>query len=141
MRRRPLSIRSAWTLWFLSLAFAGICVSVSEVFRRNQDGQIGVWHWALAVLGLWIVSSGYRFRRKLMLSSAKAASTGRLDTALMRWSAAQLFSFMSGINLVVCGSLADLSLHSPVWFGAAFYTAGVVLLLLYRPTSPLTATI
>lgn len=136
MAGRPLSIRSAWMIWTVSLVFAAVCVSLSEFLRGRSESQFGIWQWALVALGVWIVSSAYRFRRKCALRSAEAASRGAMDLAGRKRSAAQLFGLMSAINVVICGVLADLVLHSPVWFGASFYAVGVGQLLWYRPATP-----
>ncbi len=136
MDRRPLSLRSARMIWIVSLAFAAVVVCFAEFLSGAPDNQFGWSQWTVAALGIWSAWSGYSLRRKLMLRAAKAMSDGATDAGGRRWSAAQLIGIASAVSVVLWGFIADMILKSPRLLGGLLYAAGVVILVLYRPTNP-----
>ena len=136
MERRPVSLRSARLIWIVSLAFVAVVVSFAEFLGGASGNQLGWSQLTVAAMGIWSAWSGYSLRRKLMLRATTAMSEGAADAGGRKWSAAQLIGIASAVGVVLWGFVADVILKCPRLLGGVLYVAGVVILVLYRPTNP-----
>ncbi|HUX43531.1 MAG TPA: hypothetical protein VMV57_02155 [Terracidiphilus sp.] len=136
MKRKRLSLRSLRMIWVVSLVYAAVVVCFAEFMSGASKNQFAWPQWSVAALGIWTAWSGYSLRRKFMMLAARSFSAGATDTGGRRWSVAQLFGIASAESVVLWGLIADMVLKSPRFLGGFLYAAGMIILILYRPTNP-----
>jgi F0F1-type ATP synthase membrane subunit c/vacuolar-type H+-ATPase subunit K len=110
-------------------------------FGRDPGSNDWTWrHWLVTGLALWRALGGFRLRPRLLHRSEQLLTNDASNPkALKQWEAANFIGLASAESVVLWGSVVRMVLGGALWQGLLFYAAGLVLLLLWTPRMPITA--
>jgi hypothetical protein len=97
-------------------------------------------HWVVTGLALYGGIGGFVFRRTLMRRAEEALRKDASSSkGLRQWQAANIVPMTMAESIVVWGVVLQMVLGGALWQASFFYAGGLILLLLWMPRIPTTA--
>jgi F0F1-type ATP synthase membrane subunit c/vacuolar-type H+-ATPase subunit K len=98
------------------------------------------WHWLMVGLAVYAGLGGFLLRRRLIHRSESALAKDTSDPkALKQWEAGHLIALAMAEGIVVWGVVVRMVIGGTLWQASLFYATGFLLLLLWTPRMPSTA--
>jgi hypothetical protein len=126
------SLKQIQWIWLGALIFALCSVAFGYSYHREYAITLDWRHWTAVFLAVWMVLSGFSFRRILLRRASAAFSRNDSNGANRTWSVAQFACIMGSVSVVMWGVVVA-TFGSPQWFPYPFYFVGILLLILYKP--------
>ncbi|HEX4037324.1 MAG TPA: hypothetical protein VHX37_04625 [Acidobacteriaceae bacterium] len=131
---KPITLQTARFIWVAFLFAACAFIWISLIVRpRPQPAPPVALSWAFAAIGAVDIVLIGAIRRKVLAQSQERSMRGDSDAAQAAWSVAQLLGFAAALSIVLFGFVLSIMGASPPWTSVAFYIAGLLILLGYRP--------
>jgi hypothetical protein len=127
------SLKQIQGIWLAALIFEIFCIIFGKSHHQGYGASLDWRHWTVVFLTLWMVVSGFSFRRVLLQRSSAAFKRDDLIDANKKWTVAQLSSIASSVGVILWGLVARIAFSAPRWFPYFFYFVGILLLFVYRP--------
>jgi hypothetical protein len=130
-----MSLQAARIMWLVFLCAAGGIIVLAHMTRRSQPPTAPAPVFSrliAAVAAVDIVVIGL-IRRSLLQKSQEQVQRGDAAAGQINWSKAQALGFASGMSIVLFGFVVGMVGARPEWLSTAFYVAGLLILVAYRP--------
>ena len=129
-----MTLQAARVMWVAFLCSA--CAIIAVALRLKTHAAplpAASFVWSIAAVGvLDIVVLGI-IRRSQMVKADDLNKRGETEAGQKSWALAQLLGFAGGESIVLFGFLLSTMGARPEWFSVAFYVAGLLILVTYRP--------
>jgi hypothetical protein len=111
---------------------------VAEIDRDPGSDSWTLWHWLVTGLVLWMVFGATRIRSRLIARSRQALAKDASDPkALKPWVSGQIIGIAIAENIALWGLVVRMVLGGAFWQALLFYTASLILLLIWTPRLPI----
>jgi F0F1-type ATP synthase membrane subunit c/vacuolar-type H+-ATPase subunit K len=110
---------------------------VAEIGRDSGRSDWSSWHWLVTGLALWGALGGFRLRGRMIRRSKESLAKDAYNPkALKQWEAGNVVALAVAEGVVAWGLVVRMVLGGALWQASLFYTAGLLLLLLWTPRTP-----
>jgi F0F1-type ATP synthase membrane subunit c/vacuolar-type H+-ATPase subunit K len=111
---------------------------VAEIGRGRGSSDWTLGDWLVTGVALWAALGGFRLRRRMIGRSEEALAKDASNTkALKQWEAGHVIGLAMAGSVVLWGLVVRMVLGGALWQASLFYAAGLLLLLLWTPRTPI----
>jgi hypothetical protein len=122
---------------FAMIASVLMFVRMGEMFRHPGSSGWTLWHWVVAGIAIGTVYAGSTIRRRVLARAEMTLVKDASDLkALRQWESGQVLGMAFAESLGLWGLDVRLVLGGALWQASLFYSAGLILLLVWTPRLP-----
>lgn len=111
---------------------------VAEIGRDSGRSDWSSRHWLVTSLAVWGALGGSRLRRRMIHRSEEALAKDAYNPkALKQWEAGNVVALAVAEGVVAWGLVVRMVLGGALWQASLFYAAGLLLLVLWTPRTPI----
>ncbi|MGA8108745.1 MAG: hypothetical protein WBD46_16520 [Acidobacteriaceae bacterium] len=132
-----MTLQTARLIWAAFLCAACCIVFIARILTPPpHPTPAAALSWILAAVGAVDIVFIGALRSKILARSQEQSMRGEKAAAQAAWTVAQVLGFAAAMSIVLFGFVFRMLDARPPWFSAAFFVAGLLLLVGYYPRSP-----